>query len=131
MSDSQGPWSVRGISKEDREKAVKAAERRNIPVGEWLAAAINAALREEREPRAAPMPADIQPHYAPSDTAPTPTANPYQEAMQLAALLPLVGTTSTRSDVERAIRKAVLEEVARVRMTRRSASYDALPAPGD
>lgn len=119
MSDSKGPWGVRGVSEADQQEVTAAAKRRRVTIGVWLTDAIHRELTAEREPlavRVEPEPGQLQPLY----NAPSPAPNPYQEAAYLAALLPAVATPSGRSAAEIALRKAIIEDVERIRSTRRT-----------
>jgi hypothetical protein len=52
-SNSITPWSVRGVSYESRNAALRAAERAGVPIGKWLSGAILVAIKAERgQPRA-------------------------------------------------------------------------------
>ena len=47
------PWSVKGISSEERELAKQAARRAGVPIGQWLSRQIREAAEMERSGRAA------------------------------------------------------------------------------
>lgn len=47
MTKKQAPWSVRGVSQEARAKAAKAADRRRMTIGEWVANALIMVANDE------------------------------------------------------------------------------------
>lgn len=47
---SNSPWSVKGISPEDRESAKMAARKAGVPIGVWLSEKIREAGQEKEEP---------------------------------------------------------------------------------
>lgn len=47
MSSTQAPWSVRGVTREARAKAAKAAERRRMTIGEWVTNALITVANDE------------------------------------------------------------------------------------
>lgn len=47
---SKSPWSVKGVSQEDRDQAKTAARRAGLPVGVWLSRQIRAGGSENEEP---------------------------------------------------------------------------------
>lgn len=59
MSDERNPWSIRGVSREARAKAAKAARRRRMTMGSWVDYVLSTAAHAElsnRGPQGAPEP---------------------------------------------------------------------------
>jgi hypothetical protein len=49
------PWSIRGVPPEERNAAVEAAKRSDVPVGDWVARAIRTAIQAEVQASRAPV----------------------------------------------------------------------------
>lgn len=82
------PWSVKGISAEERELAKQAARRAGVPIGQWLSRQIRDAAEQERASRggARPAPAswragDAGPDAAPGSPASSPTAAAWRSVL--------------------------------------------------
>jgi len=98
------PWSVKGISAEERELAKQAARRAGVPIGQWLARQIREAAEMERSGRAAgrgqpagdgrfghPPPGWRDGDGAPSASVPpasSPTAAAWRSALAVPPLAP-------------------------------------------
>lgn len=83
------PWSVKGISAEERELAKQAARRAGMPIGQWLSRQIREAAELERATRSALRaggargPQQGMPHdgWAPAEPQPGPTAAAWRSAL--------------------------------------------------
>lgn len=91
------PWSVKGISAEERELAKQAARRAGVPIGQWLSRQIRDAADYERAGRTAPRPAAPAGwraadggvlDAAPGPMAASPTAAAWRSALAAAAPAP-------------------------------------------
>lgn len=88
-SDAIKPWTIKGISKEDREVISKAADRADLTLGEWLIRAAHLAIRMERDGQTGPTERADREDFAPSPPPPSiGTMSSIEIVERLAAVLP-------------------------------------------
>jgi hypothetical protein len=85
VSDERNPWSIRGVSREARARAAKAARRRRMTMGAWvdyvLTAAANAEL-SSRAPQGVPEQTTPAPHSADDLAGPAATVEEREQALR-------------------------------------------------
>ena len=72
------PWSVKGISAEERDLAKQAARRAGVPIGQWLSRQIREAAESERAGR---PPVQGDGRFGPGPAPPSPTAAAWRSAL--------------------------------------------------
>lgn len=66
MTDERNPWSIRGVSREARARAAKAARRQRMTMGEWVDSVLTSSANAELSSR---PPAGQAPPAADTPTA--------------------------------------------------------------